>query len=50
MMMELESAMADPTNQIGGGFGSRPLIVIEDMDDLDLHEEDTDEKAADVIE
>ena len=37
-------------NQLGGGFGVRPLITIEDIEDMDLHEEDDEEKAADVIE
>ena len=37
-------------NQFGAGFGVRPLIIIEDAEDMDLHEEDDEEKAADVIE
>ena len=37
-------------NQLGAGFGMRPLIIIEDAEDMDLHEEDDEEKAADVIE
>ena len=42
--------MGGGNNQLGAGFGARPLIIIEDPDDIDLHEEDDDEKAADVIE
>ena len=47
-MMNMGPMMAN--NQLGAGFGMRPLIIIEDAEDMDLHEEDDEEKAADVIE
>ena len=50
MMFEAENQMANQMgNQKSGGFGSRPLIFIEDPLDHDLHDDDEGEKAADVI-
>ena len=47
-MLNMGPMMAN--NQLGAGFGMRPLIIIEDPEDMDLDEEDDEEKAADVIE